>query len=386
MISNSFLNISNTLENSHLKDWVSKGRKVLGYYCSNIPAELIHAAGFLPYRIRGIENTDYLQSDTVLSRFNCTFVRSTLNLAMNHKYDFLDGLLVMNSCDHIRRMYDIWIRKVEAADPKTGKIKMFFLSYPHVISDDAWIWMKDELTIFRKKFSETYNINISDKDIKSSMAIYKENEELLMKINNFREMEEPKLSGTEFFKIVIANDAVRKEYANVELKKILGELENKEPLEKVRARLMLVGSSSDNSEFIKILEHAGGLIVEDTLCTGKRSFIDENIVNYSEFDKNSLIDEQVRRTYGRIFCPRIMNGHQNRLKVIKEQIKKNKIDGIVLQRIEFCDMHGCENMLYQHELEEINIPVLSIDREYFLGDTGRLRTRIEAFLEKIGRY
>jgi len=40
-------------------------------------------------------------------------------------------------------------------------------------------------------------------------------------------------------------------------------------------------------------------------------------------------------------------------------------------------------MLYTHELKELDIPVLNIDRESYQADTTRLQTRIEAFIEMI---
>jgi len=41
------------------------------------------------------------------------------------------------------------------------------------------------------------------------------------------------------------------------------------------------------------------------------------------------------------------------------------------------------NMLYSHELKDLDIPILNIDREFYQADTTRLQTRIEAFLEMI---
>jgi len=40
-------------------------------------------------------------------------------------------------------------------------------------------------------------------------------------------------------------------------------------------------------------------------------------------------------------------------------------------------------MLYVHELKDLEIPVLNLDREFYQADTTRLQTRIQAFLEMI---
>ena len=60
------------------------------------------------------------------------------------------------------------------------------------------------------------------------------------------------------------------------------------------------------------------------------------------------------------------------------------VDGIIFQNIRFCDMHGSENSLLEHDFDDIGIPAMRLEREYGpMSDTGRMRMRIEAFLEKI---
>jgi len=62
------------------------------------------------------------------------------------------------------------------------------------------------------------------------------------------------------------------------------------------------------------------------------------------------------------------------------------VDGVILQAIKFCDLHGVENVLLQKALEKEGIPTLKLEREYGpLADTGRFRTRVQAFLEQMGR-
>jgi benzoyl-CoA reductase/2-hydroxyglutaryl-CoA dehydratase subunit BcrC/BadD/HgdB len=284
-------------------------------------------------------------------------------------------------------MLDMWQKKVE--NVKTEEVKIFFLSYPHVFSNEGWEWVRAELENFKAEIIQKYKVKIDENELINSLKIYQQNEELMKKINEMRTLDIPYLSGTEFFKIAIANSAVRKEYANIQLNQIIEELNTKKDQErpKVRARLLLIGSSVDNPDFISILEHAGAVVVSDAVCTGVRSFIDDQMWRPDNISLNTALDTITQKVYTRVFCPRMMNAHKNRFEFIKEQIKRAKIDGVILQRIEFCDLHGCENSLYEHTLQEqLNIPVISLDREYFLGDTGRLRTRVEAFLEKIGDH
>ncbi len=375
---NKFLTFANQLANPHVDTWKANGGKVLGFYCTDMPEQIIHAAGMLPFRLRGTGNRDFMLSDSILSRFNCTFMRSTLNLAMGKQYGFLDGLVVGNTCDHIRRMYDIWGKKLKF-NPR------FFLSFPHVFSNEGKGWVRQELEQFIQQLSQAFKCEISSKDLLQALEVYRRNAQLMKQVHDLRQLETPKLSGSDFIRIAIANSSVRKDHANEQLTQLLPLLKENPPIKKVRARLMVVGSFVDNPDFIDVLEHAGGVVVADSLCLGARSYWDEDLWNEKYTMAGDPIDELVKRCYERTLCPRMMGGHSGRLSFIQTETKRARVDGIILERIEFCDLHGCSNMLLQHALEDSGIPTLSLDREYFLGDTGRFKTRVEAFLEKIGR-
>jgi benzoyl-CoA reductase/2-hydroxyglutaryl-CoA dehydratase subunit BcrC/BadD/HgdB len=142
---------------------------------------------------------------------------------------------------------------------------------------------------------------------------------------------------------------------------------------------MLVGSEVDDINFTQLIENSGASIVSDFLCFGTRNFLDDVELK----NGGNHLEQISKRLYYRISCPRMMDDHQRRLNFIKEEVKRAKIDGIILQRINNCDLHGCDNMLFVHELKELDIPVFNIDREFFQADTTRLQTRMEAFIEMI---
>lgn len=379
-----FLNIAYTLTNPHLNDWVENEKKIIGYYCSSIPEEIIHAAGMLPYRIRGTENENYNLADSILSQFNCSFVKSTLNLIMQGKFDFISGMVFANTCDHVRRIYDIYEHKLNTNSET--HMELFFLSLPHLFNERGWDWVRDEIISFQEELSKKFNISIEEEEIRKANEIYRKNQELIAKLKEFRILPKPKINGVDFLKINITNGSVRKDYANEQLQQLIEyyQQDSTPSIDNVRARLLLLGSSIDNPGFIEILEHHGAVVVSDVLCTSERWGLVEKLWKNEQVDKIDPYYPIIQRIYADCFCPRIMNGHSLRMDVINQKIKNDHIDGVVVQRLEFCDLHGGENMLIQND-QELGVPVLSLDREYQLGDIGRLRTRVEAFLERLER-
>ena len=50
-----------------------------------------------------------------------------------------------------------------------------------------------------------------------------------------------------------------------------------------------------------------------------------------------------------------------------------------------CDLHGIDSVMLERDFEREGIPVLVLEREYdSLADAGRIKTRVQAFLERIG--
>ncbi|MHA1299234.1 MAG: 2-hydroxyacyl-CoA dehydratase subunit D [Candidatus Helarchaeota archaeon] len=366
-----------TIKNEYIEDWKKQNKKIIGYYCSSVPEEIIHAGSMLPYRIRGTTCEDTALADSILSKLNCSFVRCTLNLAMKGKYDFIDGLANSNQCDHARRMYDIWKIKLLKERPN---FYLGFLSVPHLVTEEGEEWFRTELINFKKSLESFFKIKIEEEEILNSIKLYNESRKLLNRLHEYRSLDKPLISAEELTKVVIASLSMPKEKYIELLTEFVNEVSDRPVISDYRARLMLVGSVIDNPGFYEIFKDLKTLIVADTLCFGMRNYCD--LVKESSDPFDGLIDYY----YKRLLCPRMMDRFETRrLKFVRDQVKKANIQGVIVQRIEFCDLHGCDNMLYQHKLEELDIPVLNIDREYLLGDTARLKTRVEAFIEQIER-
>ncbi|MEE9556894.1 MAG: 2-hydroxyacyl-CoA dehydratase family protein, partial [Candidatus Adiutricales bacterium] len=166
---------------------------------------------------------------------------------------------------------------------------------------------------------------------------------------------------------------------NLLLGEVLKEAESRPGISDGKARLLINGSIMDDPDFIENVEDLGAIVVTDTLCFGARSFWDMTDETGDPFE--SLID----RYYNHASCPRMAGEYQNRLKFIKRQIERADVDGVILEHIKFCDLHGTDNALLKKDLEKDGVATIELERQYGpLADAGRIRTRIQAFLERIG--
>jgi bzd-type benzoyl-CoA reductase N subunit len=365
---------SSTILGSHANRWREQGGKVVGYFCSYVPEEIIAAAGILPFRMRGTGSTETTLADTYLSAYNCTFARHCLDLAFNGAYDFLDGVVVINSCDHIRRLYDIWRRKM-----RTPFVHL--IAAPHTAGHEQVRWFRDELTIFKEGLEKHFGVAITPERLRESIRIQNETRKLQKQLYELRRRPSPPISGADTLGIMVASTAMPKQPYNELLRSLLSELDEREGESNYRARLMLVGGMLDDPAYVNVIEDLGGLVVTDSLCFGTMTFWNQ----VDEQAKDPL--EAIARYYlkERIPCARMIGEHPRRLEFTREMLDTFKVDGVVFQRLKFCHLWGGEGYLLRRALRESGVPILSLEREYVLSGLGQLRTRVQAFLESMGR-
>ncbi|MHC4506867.1 MAG: 2-hydroxyacyl-CoA dehydratase subunit D, partial [Planctomycetota bacterium] len=66
-----FSEATQAVVNPSVEGWKERGGKVIGYFCSGVPEEMIMAAGFLPLRMRATGSTGTELSDAYYSSINC---------------------------------------------------------------------------------------------------------------------------------------------------------------------------------------------------------------------------------------------------------------------------------------------------------------------------
>jgi benzoyl-CoA reductase/2-hydroxyglutaryl-CoA dehydratase subunit BcrC/BadD/HgdB len=156
---------SQTIVNPEVQKWKDQGGKIMGYFCAAMPVEMITAARFLPFRVRATGSTGTELSDAYFGNINCSFPRHAFNMALKGEYDFLDGVVIFNSCDHIRRLYDHWIRQM-----KTPFVKI--LSLPRKDGPAQVEWFRSELAILRDNMQEHFRVEITDDKLREAIALH----------------------------------------------------------------------------------------------------------------------------------------------------------------------------------------------------------------------
>ena len=358
------------LANPWINSWKDEGKKVLGYFCTYIPEEIMYAADILPVRVRArtCGAGDTPMGDAYMTPTACSYTRCCLELANQNHYDFLDGIVSCNSCDQIRRLYDNI--RYKAPFPYH-----YIMGVPGCVSDTTHEWFRHELTKFKENLEKNFEVNISDEKLKKAIQVYNKSRTLLKELYELRKRDNPPITGTDVLNIISAGISMPRDQFNDLLTQQIQELKEKDGISDYRARIMIVGSMLDEPEYMKVIEDLGGLVVTDAQCLGTRYFwdlIDEN--------KNP-IDAIGERYLSKISCPRMTGKYTEREDFMVKLIKEFNVDGVILQRMKFCILWWAEIFLLRKRLKEEGIPFLELEREYVLSGAGAMKTRVQTFME-----
>jgi benzoyl-CoA reductase/2-hydroxyglutaryl-CoA dehydratase subunit BcrC/BadD/HgdB len=334
----------------------------------------------MPYRLRGIGTTSMSIGDSYFGAVNCSLPKCILQLAGQGAYKFLDGAIITNGCDSMRRLEECW-RKASEDYPGTLPQYYEYFSVPHKYVDYSIEFYKEVLQGMIETLEKHFKVKVSEESLRKSIHLYNEGRTCLQQLDDLRQGREVPISGEDAMAVLIAAHAMPQEQFIDMLRTLIGNLKRAPSLSEGKKRLMLMGSASDDMDFIRVIEEAGSVVVADTVCYGSRTY--SALVDEKSDPVHALSSHYLTQS----ICPRMLGYYKTRFAYVMDVIRKTKVDGVVLQNVRFCDLHGSENGIFERDLEAAGIPCMRLEREYGpLSETGRIRMRIDAFMERISDH
>ncbi|MDY6856677.1 MAG: 2-hydroxyacyl-CoA dehydratase [Thermodesulfobacteriota bacterium] len=354
----------------YAREWKERtGGKVVGYFCCYTPEEILYAAGILPVRIvGGLEPTD--PAEPYLHCMFCPFCRDCLSQGLTGKYDYLDGIVMAQSCLHIHQTFDSWRMHLPIN-------YSYYIFMPTLIkSPHAKANLVAELSGFKDSLEKWTGKEISDEALDVAIDIYNSNRRLMREIYELRKGDELPLSGVEAMEIVLSSMFMDKKEHNALLREVKKRLPGRGDRAASGPRLMIAGGEIHNPEVLRIIEESGANIVIDELCMGTRYFW--NMVP-SEDDRLCAI---ATRYLEKPSCPLKDGLSRSRLNYIARLIEDYRVQGAFLFYEKFCDPHEFDIPHMEELFKKKDIPNYFIELDVTL-PAGQIRTRAEAFLEML---
>lgn len=377
-----FESLLENADNELVRKAQEDGGLAMGYTCFHIPEVLLNVDNCFSVRLRA-PNTGSIDIATYyMSNYTCEFARALLERAIEGGYQFLDALIGVDACSMMNRSMEHF--EILQVNDKPN----FFVTHtdmPYKITDytlDSYI--KQMRLRVLDRMTEVFGVDTSDAAIRKAVEEHNEVCRIISEISEMRKADKPVITGYEFHVLNLVTYCCPKALILPYLRETLEELKTRKPDKKspFRARVAIVGSEIDDPSLTKLIEGCGALVVSDRYCFG--STPGREVIELTE-DEDALT--QICRHYMEVSeCARYISDE----KVLQRRVtadrlaKEFKAEGIIYEQMKYCDYWGFERALVSHVMhDEYGWPVLSIDRLYNNGNSGQLRTRVQAFVESL---
>jgi benzoyl-CoA reductase/2-hydroxyglutaryl-CoA dehydratase subunit BcrC/BadD/HgdB len=326
-----------------------------GYACCYVPVEIILAAGLRAERI--IPGSRSNDADGYAHPNTCCYARSLLADGMSGLLPRLETVILANSCDGMRKIFDLWNGYVD----RPGAL---FLDIPKKQGPDAEACFSSALKRLGGQISRLPRgkpiTSIGLKESIQQMNIIRSRYRVL-----FDAQKKGMITGSDVFPYI--TDNVPADKISVGLQK--------QPAAKKEKKIVITGNMLNNQALVSMIESGGGAVIGFDTCFGMRQYqlpVDEGYPDpWRALARRYLSGPQ---------CPRMM-GVAGQLGYLKNLIADMKPDGMIVNKVKFCDNLSFNIPQIEKEMKSAGIGCLVLENDYAWSDAEKMRIKVETFLE-----
>jgi len=360
------------------REWkeAEEGRKVIGYMPVYVPRELIHAGGMLALGVLGGgDSLEVIHGDAYYQSYICRIPRSTIELAITKRIDFVDGMLFPSICDVIRNLSGMW--KLMMPD-----VYVRYFDVPQNFKDSiGGNYYAQELEELRHGLEGVCGRKITDDDIRRSTAIFNENRRLVEEVYAFRAKSPWKAPSFEVYLLMRAGMVLPVEDHSQLMQDYLAAAEAEDRPMRDNCRIVIQGSFCEQPplNLVKSIELAGCYIVDDDYMLVTRWLMGDVPLDGDPIANlaTSFLHQSVE-TAAKYEPDGIRKGSY-----LLETVRKRAAEGVIFAAPSFCDPALLDRPMLVRVLNDQKIPNISFKYAENSGQMQPIREQAGTFADSI---
>lgn len=347
-------------------------RRLIGFACAYTPLVLLDAAGFTPYRILPIgEAPD--RAGSILHDNLCPHVKRILDRALANDLPELSGLVFMNSCDAMRRLYDAW----GVVRPQDRRI---LLDLPMEASQAAVEYFATELERLGRTLGEWGGAAFDELAVVTSTERYGKLHGLLQEASSLAAR--GKLGGgsaklQELFNLSVTQAP---QEASLALEQAISRVSSASSGSDSRVPILIFGNVMPDPQAFSLFEECGAQVVRDDLCTASRMHVPATFPAGEDY-----LQGLARSILCRPRCARMLDPATPGVLAVEvaRRARESGARGVIAHVLKFCDPYLARMPAVRDELRGLGLPLLLLEGDCTMRSLEQHRTRIEAFVEML---
>jgi len=351
-------------------------RKVVGYMPIYVPREIIHAAGMLPLGILGGgDQLEVIHGDAYYQSYICRIPRSTIELGVSGRLDFVDGMLFPSICDVIRNLSGMW---------KTmfPNVYVRYFDVPQNYKDDiGGNYYVNELAELVRDLGDLRGKPISDDELRRSIALYNENRHLVRELYALRAERPWQTPAAEVYLVLRAGLVLPVEKHSQMLGRYIAAAKSSERPRRDNCRIVLTGVFCEQPplNLIKSLELAGCYVVDDDLLLVTRWLTADVPTDGDPLQNLSRAFLHHSESTATKYEPDLKEKGQHLVRAVR----RAKAEGVIFACPSFCDPALLERPMLQHVLKDADIPYIAFKYAENSGQMQPIREQAGTFADSI---
>ena len=363
---------------SAAREWkaVSADRKVVGYMPIYVPRELIHAAGMLPLGIvGGGDQLEVIHGDAYYQSYICRIPRSTVELGVSGRLNFVDGMLFPSICDVIRNLSGMWKMMFP-------NVYVRYFDVPQNYKDDiGGNYYVQELTELLHGLGTLRGKPVTDDELRHSIAVYNENRRLIRDLYALRAQRPWQTPAAEVYLMVRAGLVLPVEEHSALLRDYLAAVAAEDRPRRDNCRIVLTGVFCEQPplNLIKSLELAGCYVVDDDLLLVTRWLTADVPTEGNPLENLAHSFLHHSESTAAKYEPNLAEKGQHLVRAVR----RTNAEGVIFACPSFCDPALLDRPMLQHVLKSADIPYIAFKYAENSGQMQPIREQAGTFADSI---
>ncbi|HAZ09367.1 MAG TPA: hypothetical protein DCZ01_12810 [Elusimicrobia bacterium] len=353
-----------------VKKWRQGGGKVAGHFQVYFPEEIVHAAGMLPFKVRGaaVEPTN---ADSHFGSYLCSILKTSLQIALTKTVE-LDLFVSHPICDAARNLAAIWGRNF--AYP----CQILYLPQNPNSSRSA-AYLRGEYDRLLRTVSEIAGRKVSADDLRRSIAVFNENRALLRGLYDIKRQAPWLVTADEAYCLVSVGGLIPREEHNELLDSVLPRLRERGAKPEDRTRVVFEGAFCEQPplDLVRMLGRTC-YVVDDDFLIGLRYLTSD--VPAGADPLADLAHAYISRS---TYSPVQHDNDKPKELMLLERVKRARADAVIVAAAKMCEPGLEEQVAYTAALDEKGIPFFVTEFEENMTSFEQLETQVETFLENL---
>ncbi len=350
--------------------WREQGGKVVGHFQVYFPEEIAHAAGMLPFKVRGapLEPT---KADSHFGSYLCSILKTSLEIGLNGTVK-LDLFVSHPICDAARNLAAIWGRN---------------FSYPcHILylpqnpnSSHSVPYLRDEYGRIRRLVESIAGREVSDDDLRRSVGVFNENRRLLRELYTIKRESPWLIAAEDAYALLAIGGMIPREEHNDVLRAVLPLVRARQARTEDRVRVVFEGGFCEQPplDLIRVLGRMCYLVDDDFLI-GLRFIVDD--VPVAGDPLKNLAESYIERSS---YSPVQHDLRKPKEKMLLQRIDRSRAGAVIIAAAKMCEPGLEEQVAYCKALDARGLPYFVTEFEENMTSFEGVELQIETFLENL---